>query len=265
MKNNIIFISLSILLVNCSNLVFDNHAPVIIKRTSSLYSMSDNSGEFSITRDIGLNKKKEFVVKSAVFPKNNLTAKPLEQSVTISSLGKLKNKTTVLRPKISNYAIWFSGKPERYYSELKINLQDKTLDLLMESPEKEWNGKRSIPFPKGTGVYCFFEQLMECIATTGFIQLAEKNESGVVNFHIIWEGYPYTQHQFSNMPDEVFTSASLNYNGKNDSNELKFTLNFNNNMITYFVSSRGALLKKFWVAQGLTMTKISDKNTKKEH
>ncbi|PJB54401.1 MAG: hypothetical protein CO099_01815, partial [Bdellovibrio sp. CG_4_9_14_3_um_filter_39_7] len=63
--------------------------------------------------------------------------KVLEQAVIFSNPGRVK-EVSLSRPEISQYTVWFEGK--KYFTEIKLNPKSKTLDLKLESPEKQWNG-----------------------------------------------------------------------------------------------------------------------------
>ena len=57
------------------------------------------------------------------------------------------------------------------------------------------------------------------------------------------------------MPNEVFSNASLEYDGKNSNGERRFTLKFSGQSIFYFIDNKNNLSKMFWVSQGLSITK----------
>lgn len=222
------------------------------------FVLTDKSGKFSVLRESGFgNKGKEYIVKKRVFLYGGDRSKILEQSIVISSPGTLKGETTILRPKISQYTVWFENK--KYFSELKLNLKEKTLDISLKSPEKQWNGNKKVPFPKGTGVFCFYSQIIECANISKFIKMSSEKETGKMNFHVIWDGYPYFQEQFDNLPSNVFSEAILEFDGRNKMGQRRFTLNVAGQSIFYFIDSKNRLIKQFWVAQGLSMEKDFEK------
>ena len=255
MKYRIIIIIYGLLLVSCSSLNPKSSSGTILKKSKKVFLLTDSSGEFKVVRETVHKKaKNEFIVRKSIYPKDKKESSPVERCITISTPGRLK-KIAVLRPKISQYYVWFEDSKEKYFTQLKINLKKKNLDIIMKSPEKQWNGSRSVPFPSGTGVYCFFSQLIECVGVTGFIKKASRKNTGKMNFYVIWDSYPYVQEQFLNMPDSVFSTAVLEYDGMNKNGERRFTLKVAGQSIFYFVNNNGQLVKKFWASQGLSMVR----------
>ena len=178
----------------------------------------------------------------------------LEESTSYSTPGTLKDKINILRPAKSVYSVWFDKK--KYTTEMKLNTKTKKLDITVNSPEEKFNGTKQLVLPrKTTGVFCFFSQLIECVRATDFFNKAIDNEAGTMNFHMIWENYPFHQDLYSEFPNEVFTQVSLEYDGKNSKGEYKFVLQLPNQSIFYFVDKNAELLKMFWVAQGISMVR----------
>lgn len=221
----------------------------VVKR----FQLTDKSGKFLINREKGFNKKKNhFIVKKSV--KSYDSGKELEKLIVISKLGNMSGKHSMLRPEISEYSVWFDGK--RYLSRMKVNTKTKSMDVTLKSPEKQWQGTRSYPFPRGKGIFCYFSQVTECARATGFIEKAIKNDGGSMKVVIIWEGYPYFQEQYLNIPNHIFSLGSFEYDGRNANGERRFTLKVNSQSIFYFIDNNHELEKKFWVAQGLSMVEI---------
>jgi hypothetical protein len=238
------------------NLTGRNSGPDIFKNDSVTFDLTDKNGQFRQSRDTGyIQKSNDLFVKSRITSSGEEGAKPkvLEQLIVVSNPGVLSKKVKALRPKVSQYVVWLEG--ERFFSELKVNVDNQKLDVTMKSNEPEWNGKKSFDFPKGTGVFCFFAQLYECVSITGFFDRAESSESGEMNFHVIWEGYPYFSEQYSDINPSPFARANLKYDGKNPQGEMRFTLSIDNQSIFYFLDKDKRFSKMFWVAQGLSMTR----------
>ena len=55
------------------------------------------------------------------------------------------------------------------------------MQVRLKSPESQWNQDELFKFPEGKGIYCFFSQIIECAAVTGFISEAMKQKSGRMN------------------------------------------------------------------------------------
>ncbi|MCP4912661.1 MAG: hypothetical protein GY909_06045 [Oligoflexia bacterium] len=215
------------------------------------YSLTDKSGSFVVEREVGpYSKQKKYVTKYRVLSKQD-TSKVLEQSTAISTPGVLGKKFRVLRPFKSQYNVWFEKK--KYSNLMWIDLKRKGLMVKMSSPEKQWNGTKFFRFPRGTGLYCYYTQVIECAQFTGFLNKAIKNKGGEMNFHLIWDGYPYIQEQFLNLANNPFENAILKYDGATGDGLKRFSLNVGANVIIYFVNNDLQLSKVFWVSQGLSM------------
>jgi len=222
-------------------------------RVKKEFQLTDKAGKFRVHREKGFNKRKnQFVVKKTV--KSGDDSKVLEKLVMISKLGNLKKKLSILKPSISEYSVWFDGK--KYTTRMKVNSSSRSMDVTLTSPEKQWQGRRSHSFPKGDGIFCYFSQVTECARATGFIDKSIKNDGGSMKMIVIWEGYPYFQEQYLNVPSSIFSRAVFAYDGKNSRGERRFTLKVANQSVFYFLDSNFELSKKFWVSQGLSMVEI---------
>lgn len=214
--------------------------------------LKDKSGVFRLERESGpvAKLKNVFAVKRILKDDEN---KILEQSVVISKLGSLKGKISILRPEKSQYTVWFDGK--EYSTSTQIDTANKSLGLSLNSPEEQWRGQKSVPFPRNGLIYCYFSQLVECILATGFIHKAIDSGNGEMNLHILWEGYPYIQQQYVGLPDEVFSSATFTYDGENERGLRRFSLNIKNSnqLIFYQLNKSDELKGIFWPAQGLSI------------
>lgn len=220
------------------------------------YNYSDKNGQFLAKSASAFDKKKKtFYTKRTLEIPDRSTDKILEQSVVISSVGTLKKITPILRPKISQYNVWFDGK--KYSSELKINVAKKAIDVKMTSPESQWNGVKQIKFPNSKMAACFFSQVIECAKFAGFIAKASEKKTGVMNFLVIWEGYPYLNETFSDFPSELFSTAQLEYDGKTKQSERRFNLRVAGQSIFYILNDKDIMTKMLWVSQGITMTSKS--------
>ena len=210
----------------------------------------------------GFNKKENtFFSKRSLQVLNKESDNILEQSIVFSNIGTLKKKTTILRPKMSQYSVWFDGK--KYFSELKMNNAKKSIDVKMISPESQWNGTKQIKLPNTKSLYCFFSQLMECAQTTGFITKANKKESGSMNLYVVWEGYPYLNETYSDFPSELFSKAQLQYEGKTKEGEARYTLKVAGQSIFFVVDKTEKMRKMFWVSQGISLISSQVKKSAK--
>lgn len=259
MNKNIILL-INLLFFSCGSLS-TKKVEDILTNSEERFNYTDKNGQFILKSASGLEKKsKTFFTKKILEIPGSGKEKILEQSIVISSVGILGKKMSILRPKISQYHVWFDGK--KYSSELKINSQKKAVDIKMTSPESQWNGKSSIKFPSTKKLSCFFSQVIECAKISGFISKAIKEKNGVMNFLIIWEGYPYLNETFSDFPSELFSTAQLEYDGQNKKKETRFNLTVAGQSLFYVLNEKKALSKMFWVSQGITVSAASIKNKK---
>jgi hypothetical protein len=262
MNRSFLFIamaSFAIVLSSCSSTKRGNELKKVLARSPEKFTYTDKNGQFMVRMTNGFNKKTNtfFSKRSLEIPdkeKDNL----LETSVTFSELGSVKKKN-ILRPKMSQYSVWFDGK--KYFSELKLNPEKKTIDVKMVSPEAQWNGVKQVKLPSTKVMYCFFSQVMECARTTGFLVEASKKEEGTFSFYLIWEGYPYLNETFTNVPSQLFSKAQLEYDGVTKENERRFSLKVAGQSIFYVVDDKYQMKKMFWVSQGISMVSTSIKKS----
>ena len=225
----------------------------LLPHRKKTFQFVDKSGEYLLTRESGLlEQKNQIVVKRKLFSQQGKD-KPFEKSISITTPGYIK-KIKILRPHISQYSVWFDGK--KYFTEISLNKNKKKLEVTMESPEEKWQGARLVDFPEGNGLYCFYTQIVECAHQTNFFSLSKQKKSGVMKFHIIWDGYPYIHEQYPDIPNDVFTKASFRYDGKNDDGHYRYSLNFANQTIFYMINDNNRLAGIHWVAQGLSISKM---------
>ncbi|MGZ3787104.1 MAG: hypothetical protein ACXVLQ_01200 [Bacteriovorax sp.] len=221
-------------------------------RGEEKFSYTDKNGQFVVIMSSGFNKKENtFFSKRELLAPGKENDKILEQSVVLSDLGTLKKKKTILRPKISQYNVWFDGK--KYFSELRMNSAKKAIDVKMVSPESQWSGVKQIKLPNTRALYCFFSQVVECAKTTGFLTEAIKKETGSMNFYVVWEGYPYQSETFTDFPSELFSRAQFEYDGKTKEDEHRFNLKVAGQSIFFVVDKNQQMKKMFWVSQGISM------------
>jgi hypothetical protein len=262
MNNGVLLLILCFLATSCAS-NRNTHLKKELVRGEERFSYTDKNGQFLVKLSSGFNKKENtFFTKRILEVPNKETDNVLEQSVALSDIGTLKKKKTILRPKLSQYNVWFEGK--KYFSELKINALKKSIDVKMVSPETQWNGTKQIKLPSTKALYCFFSQVVECAKTIGFLSEAIKKETGSMNFYVIWEGYPYLNETFADFPSELLSKAQLEYDGKTKEDERRFNLKVGGQSIFYIVDKNEQMKKMFWVSQGISMVsrlaKKSEKN-----
>jgi hypothetical protein len=219
-----------------------------------VFRLSDIYGETRVQRERGMSKGNRFSVKTIV---SSLANKDLvlEKSVSISKLGTHKNGFTTLIPERSQFQVWY--EKQRYFSDIRVDTEQNKVHVTLKSPEGKWRGGREFPLHGKGGVYCFYSQLIECIKVTGFMKKALKSGMGEMNFYIIWDGYPYFQHNLSNVKSEVISVAKFNMEGVNRQGIMSFNLEFGGQVIFFHLDKKGSLVKMFWIAQGISLVKDS--------
>ena len=256
-----IFLPFFLLVSSCSYIELVFNKPKKSKVTSSknytlsprqkLFFLTDKSGEFLQERSSAFKQKtRELIVKGQVFPTNQDIEKPLERFITIS---KAQNKSDFgyLRPVVSQFSVWFDG--QKYFSEIRFSKDLKKATIKMKSPERKWNGEREIEISKNNKAFCFFTQVIECAHYMGFLKKSKSSNSGTMNFSLIWDGYPYFQEQYLNIPNEIISNASLSYDGKSDEGLVRYKLNVGRQVLFFMVDRTNRLAKKFWVSQGFSL------------
>lgn len=242
---------LSFFIIACSSGSVKNIKEQLPKEEEG-FSYTDKNGEFKVKISAGLDKaEKVFITKKKLEIPDKDKDNVLEQSIAFSDLGMIKKKNPILRPKMSQYNVWFDGK--KYFSELKIVPEKRSIDVKMVSPESQWNGSKTIKFPSTKIMPCFFSQVIECAKVSGFIKKSSKKENGAMSLLIIWEGYPYLNETFSDFPSELFSKATLEYDGKLNASERRFNLRVAGQSIFYILNDKDQMMKMFWVTQGISM------------
>ncbi|MFA6236994.1 MAG: hypothetical protein WC635_06670 [Bacteriovorax sp.] len=234
-----------------------------LARDEERFTYTDKNGTYLVKLSSGFNKKENtLVTKRSLEMIDKENDNILEQTIVLSDIGSIKKKRTILRPKLSQYSVWFEGK--KYFSELKLNTQKKSIEVKMVSPEAQWNGTKLFKLPNTKALYCFFSQVIECAKTAGFISKAIQKESGSMNFYVIWEGYPYLNETFSDFPLELFSKAQLEYDGKIKEQEKRFNLKVAGQSIFFIVDENKQMKKMFWVSQGISMVSKTLKKSSEE-
>ncbi|MBP9681143.1 MAG: hypothetical protein KBD76_07035 [Bacteriovorax sp.] len=251
------------LLVSCSTTKSSKVLKKELTREEEHFFYTDKNGQYLAKISSGYNKKDHsYFSKKSLEISDRVEDKILEQSVVLSELGSIKKKRTILRPKLSQYNVWFEGK--KYFSELKINPSKKAIDVKMVSPEKQWNGTKQVKLPSTKALYCFFSQVIECAKAAGFLSESIRKETGTMNFYIIWEGYPYLNETFSDFPSELISKAQLEYDGKVKDDENRFDLKVAGQSIFFMVDKDQQMKKMFWVSQGISMVSKLAKRTNED-
>lgn len=248
MNRGLLAVLLLIFITACANTSVD---PKTVKKElvhkEQKYSYSDKSGQFLFRQASGFNKKDHsFFTKQSLEMINKSQENALEQSIAFSTLGAVKKKRMILRPKNSEYNVWFEGK--KYTSRLKVIPHKKLIEQTLESPEPKWNGVKQYKFPNTKMATCFFSQVVECAKVMGLLNQPKKQ-----SFYVLWEGYPYLNETFTDFPMELFSLAEFEYEGQAKKGEKRFNLQVAGQSIAYLLDKDNKLIKMFWISQGISM------------
>jgi hypothetical protein len=245
-----ILIIFLIFLSSCSSTIHKKSKNVITG--TNKYNYEDKTGQYLLIRSSNIDKKDEKIVtRRQLELKNKSKENILEQSIAISNPGLIKRKNAILRPEEAQFNIWFEGK--KYSSFLKIDPKTRSFELKTNGPTNADNKIRKIAFPKSQKYFCFFSQLTECLSFNGFIKNAIREEKGSVRLYLIWDGYPYFQEAYNDLPNELFSEVEFRFDGKINKDEFRFILNISNQSIFFVVSEEAELKKMFWISQGVSM------------
>ncbi len=274
-------VSLQLCLIGCS--LFKNSKnsdlSVLVDKKIQQFHYTDKNGRFSHLSKVDLSSSQnleDFLAKKKskinsdpkIFVRRVLEQnvakssqeKVLEQSLTLSNPGWIKGEKMVLRPEEAHFSIWFEGK--KYTSSLKILKKEKSFELITSNsignPSKQ-NSKKLIPFPKTQRSFCFFSAIATCMKLNGFLSQAILDEKGSEEFVVVWEGYPYFQEAYADVPNELFSSAEFYYDGKiktkEGDTEHRFVLGLGERKVFYHFNDDAELIKFFWIAEGISMVR----------
>ncbi len=226
------------------------------------YSYTDVSGTYRLTREKKMINKK-IVTRTQVLVSTGGHAKVLEKSITLSQLGSIKSKDKRLltvRPEASEFNVWLEGK--NYSTKMSLDLKNKSLQITLKSPEQKWNGIKTVPFPKGK-YFCFYSQIPECLYHLQFLQKIYKNPKETLDFYVIWDSYPYVQEQLSGVGRNVFSAASIKFDGKLKK-LLKYEVELDGQTLLYHFSNSFELVKIAWISQGITVLPYGEESLDNE-
>lgn len=238
-----------VLLFSCSRLQRSGNAT----QGKFLYSYSDVGGNFRYQRDIRFIKKK-LVTRTQIMIPSAGSDKVVEKSVTVSQVGSVKDgkgRALVVRPLASEFTVWLEGK--KYTSKMQLDTIRKSMRVTLESPEEKYKGKSEIPFPKGK-YFCFFTQIPECLYHNQILSKAYENQRQTYDFYIVWDNYPYVQEQLNNVGKNLFSHASLKYDGE-PKGRIRYIIETEEQVLLYQFTKDFELTGYSWISQGINMVR----------
>lgn len=240
-------------LISCAKLPAEEKKKSENKSEVAYFDFKDLSGSFLIKREIKIQDKKLYI-RRTLFETTKSEFEPLEKTITVSEIGSVKiakKNYPVLRPFASQFEVWLDKK--KHFVQSKINKKEKSLELFFDDDQNRYPPKRKFKFPKSM-VFCYFSQIPECIAHTGFLQQSTKVKKGEMPIYIIWDSYPYILEQYVNMEGEVFSSAKFAF-AEEEKEGYKFALESEKHVIVYHFDKSYNFQKMFWIAQGMSMVR----------
>jgi len=243
-KKEFIFL---LFLTSCSSLIAKG-SPKEIKLS---YSYIDGSGKLVLNREHKLLKNK-LISRTQIAANQGSSLKPLEKSIMVSQIGTIQEnnkRVMVMRPLASEFTVWLEGK--RYDSKMHLDSRTKSMIVELNSPEEKWKGKSSIPVPKGKQ-FCFFSQIPDCLYHNLFLTKALERKGESFPFHVVWDGYPYIQDQFSGVGSKLFSTATVKFDG-DQNKSLNYLVEVDGQSILYHFSKSFDLVRMFWIAQGISV------------
>lgn len=216
-----------------------------LPRYKKHYRLTDKSGQFVLEREVGFAEDK-YVTKYQIVREGS--GQPLERSVVLSTLGRLSKKWQVIRPRLFQYQVWLDR--QKHSVKGALDAKNGGVDLTLQNPRSR--NRKHLKVPDGQ-VFCFFSQVIECAATTGFLTKAKSLKTGRMKLHVLFEGYPYFQEHYRHAPEGLFSEARLIYDGLTERGEMRLSLKFGKTTVLYFVNDKWEMVKMFWPSEGVSL------------
>ena len=245
-------IILLLFIISCSHV--GNNIPADYSRQ---YNYHDVSGSFHIAREKKTVNKK---VVTRLIMSSPDRSKLFEKSIMLSQPGSVANKgkqrTNTFRPIAADYQVWLDGKLQR--SSLRIDVKNKTMraTVMRSGSQKK---TQNIKFPRHQQ-FCFFNQIAECLAYNGMLATVLSTPQ-TRDFIVVWDNWPYHQEMLSGVNAELFTPATVRYEGK-DKEGHRIAVDISGQLILYHFNEQNELKKMAWMSQGISLTPIGQEISK---
>lgn len=236
---------LFVFLLSCANSQ-KVETTVIIPGTQK-FILTDGSGKFQVERQVKISGKK-ILTRSTISSVNNPKV-ALEKSITSSFLGSLRNGDRSLLPVASQFSVWFDKN--LFFSQLKVDRKNKTVEIIKKSPEAKWNGKETKKVPAGK-YYCFFSSLPECVISQNILL---KSRDKKVPIYLIWDSFPFYVEQYQGVSGQLLSLTQFSFSNM-VSNSLRFELDIGGQIIFYHFDKKLQFEKMFWVSQGISLERV---------
>ncbi len=126
------------------------------------------------------------------------------------------------------------------------------MEISLDGPDLKSKGDREVKLPKGK-YFCFYNQISECLYHNNILQRANQKRSDKIDFYVIWDSYPFVQEQYAGVGQQLFTPASLKFDGE-IKNLFRYILELEGQAILFQFSKSLDLVKVAWVSQGITVS-----------
>ncbi|MBT3983544.1 MAG: hypothetical protein HOE90_19465 [Bacteriovoracaceae bacterium] len=250
MKYRLTLLITFFLLLSCS--IFTrgkNNLNDILKKNKSEYRYHDISGSFDLVSETGfLKKNTEFFTKSYLKDDKSNDDKPVEKRLSISKIDSIeikKKRFQIMKPKLSMFSIWLDSK--KYSNKIEYFEKERIFKVRANTGEKE------VKLPGGNQVYCYFGQLVDCLASTGLFLESGVKKGDKISFSLIWESYPYNEYIYDRAVNELVSPATLEVEKLKSESVSNFSIEVWNQTISYEVNADGAMESMNWAVQGISI------------
>lgn len=221
------------------------------RQGKNIYSYTDVSGNFTYIRDVKTIKKK-LVTRSQIMVPSAGTDKVVEKTVAVTQIGTVKEKSgrsLVVRPLASEFSVWLEGK--KYTSKMQLNTVKKVMRVTLDSPEAQWKGTSEVAFPRGK-YFCFYSQIPDCLYHSQLLSKALDEKKKTFDFYVVWDNYPYVQEQLSNVGKNLFSHATLKYDGERKG-RIRYIIDVEEQVLLYHFTKNFDLAGFSWISQGINL------------
>ncbi len=217
--------------------------------STNQYKQLEVSGEYLVDTMSGFNKNHEYVRKTQIISPVN-RSKVYERTIVISKRKKISNDLFFLVP--IKYESTFYLNNDVYTVSGQVDLKRRKILYNLNSPEYKWLGQREYDVPQGVKAICFYSSIIECAKVSGFIKKAIEKKNGDMNFHILWESFPYFQEQYLNIPKEILSEARLSFDEFDKKGNYRFLLAAGGQEQVYILNKNLDVVGHYWASQGLS-------------
>ena len=247
------YITITVFLaVSCSNLR-TSQFNAELKSQKLRFKLTDVSGSYVLNSSTGFGKDREYIKKERLVSAKSKN-EVFEKTIIISKKRKFNKDVQFLAP--LKYESSYYLQKDLYTVSGRIDYSKREIIYNLNSPEFKWLGQKRFMIPKQVKALCFYGNIIGCAKVSGFISKSIEMKNGDMNFHILWESFPYFQEQFLNLPKEIIAFAVLAYDGVDKKGNFRFLLTTGGQSQVYLLNKKLDMVGHFWTAQGLSKERI---------